>query len=92
MTVSKGKMNTPPFMEILVDTLVPFIKDVYPDGCHLVQDNDPKQGKCMNSMMTEKLTGRIYQQSPQTLIQLNVSGTSLRSSTDKEYNQEQSKN
>ena len=30
------------FTEILHQTLIPFIRDVYPDGCRLVQDNDPK--------------------------------------------------
>ena len=35
-------MNAPLFTDILDKTLVPFIRAVYPDGCCLVQDNDPK--------------------------------------------------
>ena len=35
-------MNAPLFTDILDKTLVPFTCDVYPDGCCLVQDNDPK--------------------------------------------------
>ena len=30
------------FVSILEGTLLPFVKDVYPDGHKLMQDNDPK--------------------------------------------------
>lgn len=30
------------FVEILDETLLPFIRDVYPDGHKFMQDNDPK--------------------------------------------------
>ena len=40
--IFEGKMNAPLFTKILNETLVPFIRDVYPDGCCLVQNNDPK--------------------------------------------------
>ena len=40
--IFEGKMNAPLFTSILKETLIPFIKEVYPDGCHLIQDNDPK--------------------------------------------------
>ena len=35
-------MNAPVFVSILRSTLLPFIKDIYPDGHHFIQDNDPK--------------------------------------------------
>ena len=40
--IFEGKMNAPLFTSILTSTLVPFITEEYPDGCHLIQDNDPK--------------------------------------------------
>lgn len=40
--IFEGKMNAPLITQILKDTLVPFISSVFPDGCHLIQDNDPK--------------------------------------------------
>ena len=40
--ISEGRMNTPLFVSILEQALIPFMRDVYPDGCRLVQDNDPK--------------------------------------------------
>ena len=40
--IFEGRMNAPLFTTILEETLVPFIREVYPDGCCLVQDNDPK--------------------------------------------------
>ena len=35
-------MNAPLFISLLRSSLLPFIKDVYPDGHRFVQDNDPK--------------------------------------------------
>ena len=40
--IFEGKMNAPLFISILKKSLVPFIRDVYPDGHQYVQDNDPK--------------------------------------------------
>ena len=40
--IFEGKMNVPLFTSILTSTLVPFITEEYPDGCHLIQYNDPK--------------------------------------------------
>ena len=40
--IFEGKMNAPLFKQIIEKTLVPFIKEVYPEGCRLIQDNDPK--------------------------------------------------
>ena len=37
-----GKMNAQLFVSILDQTLVPFIREVYPDGHRFQQDNDPK--------------------------------------------------
>ena len=50
-----GKMNAALFMQILDRTLLPFIREVYPDGCMLVQDNDPKHSsKAARSYYTEQ--------------------------------------
>ena len=37
-----GIMKAPLYIEILRQTLVPFIREVYPDGHRFMQDNDPK--------------------------------------------------
>ena len=46
LCIFEGKMNAPLFVSILEKSLVPFIKDVYPDSHRFVQDNDPKH--CSN--------------------------------------------
>ena len=43
LCIFEGKMNAPLFVSILRSTLLPFIKDIYPDGHRFIQDNDPKQ-------------------------------------------------
>ena len=45
--IFEGRMNTPLFTSILEQALPPFMRDVYPDGCRLVQDNDPKHNSAM---------------------------------------------
>ena len=40
--VFEGIMNQSLYIEILDKTLLPFVKDVYPDGHRLMADNDPK--------------------------------------------------
>ena len=40
--VFEGKMNAPLYTNILENTLVPFIRDVFPDHHRFMQDNDPK--------------------------------------------------
>ena len=42
LCIFEGKMNAPLFIEILKNSLLPFIREVYPDGHRFVQDNDPK--------------------------------------------------
>ena len=42
LCIFEGKMNAPLFISILKHSLLPFIKDVYPDGHRFIQDNDPK--------------------------------------------------
>ena len=42
LCIFDGKMNAALFVAILEKSLVPFIRNVYPDGHHFVQDNDPK--------------------------------------------------
>ena len=42
LTIFEGKMNAPLFISILRQSLIPFIKDIFPDGHRFVQDNDPK--------------------------------------------------
>ena len=42
LCIFEGKMNAPLYISILKASLLPFIKEVYPDGHRFVQDNDPK--------------------------------------------------
>ena len=42
LCIFEGKMNAELFVSILDKTLLPFIRDVYPDRHRFVQDNDPK--------------------------------------------------
>lgn len=42
LCIFEGKMNAPLFISILRSSLLPFIKDIYPNGHRFVQDNDPK--------------------------------------------------
>ena len=42
LRIFEGKMNASLFISILRSTLLPFIKDIYPDGHRFIQDNDPK--------------------------------------------------
>lgn len=37
-----GIMNAPLYIDILERTLLPFIREAYPDGHRFMQDNDPK--------------------------------------------------
>ena len=37
-----GIINAPLYIDILEQTLLPFIREAYPDGHRLMQDNDPK--------------------------------------------------
>ena len=40
--IFEGKMNAPLYTNILDSSLVPFVKDVFPDHHRFMQDNDPK--------------------------------------------------
>ena len=40
--VFEGKMNTPLYTNILDSTLLPFVRDIFPDHHRFMQDNDPK--------------------------------------------------
>ena len=42
LCIFKGKMNASLFITILRESLVPFIRPVYPNGHCFLQDNDPK--------------------------------------------------
>ena len=42
MCIIEDRPNAPLFVQILDKTLLPFIKEVFPEGHHFVQDNDPK--------------------------------------------------
>ena len=44
--VFDGIMDAPMYTRILEGYLVPFIRDVYPLGHKLMQDNDPKHTSC----------------------------------------------
>ena len=47
-------MNAPLFVQILDQTLLPFLREVYPDGHRFMQDNDPKH--------TSKLAQRFLEE------------------------------
>ena len=40
--IFEGKMNAPLYTNILDSTLLPFVRDVFPDHHRFMQDNDPK--------------------------------------------------
>ena len=42
LCVFEGKMDAQMYVDILKDTLKPFIREVYPNGHRFMQDNDPK--------------------------------------------------
>ena len=42
LCIFEGKMNAPLFISILKSSLLPFIKEIFPDGHRFIQDNDPK--------------------------------------------------
>ena len=42
LCIFEGRMNAPLFVSILQAFLLPFLKDIYPDGHRFGQDNDPK--------------------------------------------------
>lgn len=52
--IFEGRMNAELFGDILEQTLLPFINDVYPTGHKLMQDNDPKH--------TSRYIGNFFQQ------------------------------
>ena len=37
-----GIMKAPLYIQILENTLLPFLRDVFPNGHRFMQDNDPK--------------------------------------------------
>ena len=40
--VFDGIMKAPLYIQILENTLLPILRDVFPNGHHFMQDNDPK--------------------------------------------------
>ena len=42
MCIFEGVMDADVYVSILRQTLVPFLRDVYPEGHRFMQDNDPK--------------------------------------------------
>ena len=50
-----GIMDAPLYIDILKDTLLPFVKDVFPDGHRLMADNDPKHtSKAAQEFLVDK--------------------------------------
>lgn len=52
IVIFEGKMNAQLYSNILEQGLLPFIKEVYPQGHKLMQDNDPKH--------TSKFIGNFF--------------------------------
>ena len=47
-------MDAPMYCDILRRTLLPFLRDVYPEGQKLFQDNDPKHtSRCAKQFLEE---------------------------------------
>ena len=42
MCIFEGRLNAPLFVQILDKSLLPFIKEVFPEGHRFMQDTDPK--------------------------------------------------
>ena len=42
MCVFDGIMKAPLYIQFLENTLLPFLRDVFPNGHRFMQDNDPK--------------------------------------------------
>jgi len=53
--IFEGIMDAPLYIQILDQTLLPFIRDVYPDSHRFVADNDPKHtSKAATKFLEEK--------------------------------------
>ena len=59
-----GIMNAEGYVQLLQESLVPFIRNVYSDGHRLMQDNDPKHTsrKAQVFLIRWELTGRVTRQ------------------------------
>ena len=42
ISIFERRMNAPLFINVLKETLLPYLRDVFPDGHRFMQDNDPK--------------------------------------------------
>ena len=60
--IFEGKMDAAMFVNIIKNTLKPFVDDVYPDTTHsLMQDNDPKHTSRLATQFFTENGGRLPQ-------------------------------
>ena len=80
--VFSGIMKAPLYVQILEETLLPFLQDVFPTGHRFMQDNDPKHTSRLARAFEDN--GVHWWKTPQRLqipTPSKISGMSLRSTS-----------